>query len=289
MEAECGALKHQRVRWRRCGNALRRDQHRWRVCPEPPAAYLHEQVRVSLTIPDETPCPFCAYLVGDAEALFVSRGPRVSILLNPRQYERGALLVIPNQHVRSLVDTTDEQFLAVQLEARRMARLLIRHFGATGVNVFQNTGVHAGQTVAHYHVHVVPRYPTSDPAKRFREADYAVAPIEQLREIAAKLNAPRDAYLDSLVPDPLIDREASRNPKPWLAALGIWTVAGLGALWRIVSAAGDAPWSSSTAYAVLSLGMLAGGVALATKRRRILVFGLMTSLVLFAASVVLTF
>lgn len=242
---------------------------------------------MSLTLPDEHRCPFCAYLAGESEAVFVSRGPKVSILLNPRQYERGALLVIPNLHVRSLVDATNEQFLAVQFEARRMARLLIKHFGATGVNVFQNAGVHAGQTVAHYHVHVVPRYPASEPARRFREADYAVTPVEQLRALAAELNAPKNAYLESF--DPLLDREYSRNPKTWRAALGIWTVAGLASLWRIVSAAGDASWSSSTAYVVLTLGMLAGGVAMATKRRPILVFGVAASLVLFAVSIVLTF
>ena len=249
--------------------------------------FLHQQVRVSLVLPEQSPCPFCAYLAGESEAVFVSRGPKVSIMLNPRQYERGALLVIPNLHVRSLVDTTNEQFLAVQFEARRMARLLIKHFGATGVNVFQNAGVHAGQTVAHYHVHVIPRYPASEPAKRFQEADYAVTSTEQLRVLAAELNASRNAYLDSL--DPLIDREYSHNPKAWRAALGIWTVSGLAALWRIVSASGEASWSSSTAYVVLTLGMLAGGIAMATKRRAILVFGLAASLVLFAASVVLTF
>ena len=244
-------------------------------------------MRVSLALSEVSPCPFCAYLSGESDAVFVSRGPKISILLNPRQYERGALVVIPNLHVRSLVDATDEQFLAVQLEARRMARLLIRLFGATGVNVFQNAGVHAGQTVAHYHVHVVPRYPTSEPAKRFREADYAVTPVEQLRALAAELNAPLNAYLDSL--EPLIDREYSRNPKAWRAALGIWTVAGLATLGRIVSAAGEASWSSSTAYVVLSLGMLVGGIAMAAKRRPVLVFGLAASLVLFAASLVLTF
>jgi histidine triad (HIT) family protein len=242
---------------------------------------------VSLSLPDDSPCPFCARLSGESEAVFVSRGPKVSILLNPRQYERGALLVIPNAHVRSLVDATNEQFLAVQMEARRMARLLIDHLGATGVNVFQNAGVDAGQTVAHYHVHVVPRYPDSEPAKRFREADYAVTPREKLQAVAAELNAPKNAYFASL--DPLIDREYARHPKVWRAAVGIWTVAGLATLWRVVSAAGEAAWSSSPAYVIFTLGMLAGGAAMATKRRPVLVFGLAASLVLFAASVMLTF
>lgn len=154
---------------------------------------------MALAILDHSPCPFCAYLDAASEAVFVTRGPTVSIMLNPRQYERGALLVIPNVHARSLIDATDEQFFAVQFEARRMARLLVSRLGATGVNVFQNAGVTAGQTVPHYHVHVVPRYPDSDPAKRFREADYAITAPEQLRERAAVLNAPINAELDSEV------------------------------------------------------------------------------------------
>jgi diadenosine tetraphosphate (Ap4A) HIT family hydrolase len=121
----------------------------------------------------------------------VSRGSRVSVLVNPRQYERGALLVIPNEHVTTLVDATDELFLAVQLEARRMARILIERLGASGLNVFQNAGIRAGQTVAHYHVHVVPRYAASEPSRRFREADYDVAPLKQLQELAAQLDEPR--------------------------------------------------------------------------------------------------
>lgn len=148
-----------------------------------------------LELPRSSPCPFCDYLCDTAEAVFVSRGDKVSVLLNPRQYERGALLVIPNQHWSTLLDVSAEEFLAVQLEARRMAGLLVHHLGATGVNVFQNAGVSAGQTVAHYHVHVVPRYPSSDPARRFREADYEITPKEQLEPLAETLNQPRNIVL----------------------------------------------------------------------------------------------
>src|SRR5690606_31855282 len=144
-----------------------------------------EQIPVSLILPDHPSCPFCAYLSGERETVFVLRGQKVSVFLNPRQYERGALLVITNTHVDSLIHATDEQFVAMQLEARRMARALVDQLGATGVNVFQNAGVHAGQTVSHYHLHVVPRYPDSEPSKRFREADYPVTPTDHLRSLAA--------------------------------------------------------------------------------------------------------
>lgn len=140
-----------------------------------------------ILLPDATHCPFCDYLRGSASAVFVARDETVSVLLNPRQYERGALLVIPNRHVATLIDAADDEFLAVQLEARRMAALLVRKLDAQGINVYQNAGSHAGQTVAHYHVHVVPRYKESDPRKQFREADFEITPREQLEALADRI------------------------------------------------------------------------------------------------------
>lgn len=143
-----------------------------------------------LNIPVLEPCPFCEYLAGAAPCAFVSRGRIVSAFLNIRQYERGALLVVPNQHVETIVTAGEEQVLEAYREARRLAAVLVERLGATGVNVFQNNGREAGQTVPHYHVHVVPRYASSDPARRFREADFEPAPEAELAALATLLGSP---------------------------------------------------------------------------------------------------
>jgi diadenosine tetraphosphate (Ap4A) HIT family hydrolase len=52
------------------------------------------------------------------------------------------------------------------------------------MNVFQNNGSKAGQHEPHFHVHVVPRYKTSDPNRRFLQRDYDVISIEEQRAIA---------------------------------------------------------------------------------------------------------
>lgn len=77
--------------------------------------------------------------------------------------------------------------MAVHREARRIASLLVERLGATGVNVFQNHGRKAGQTVPHYHVHVVPRYPSSNPAGNFREAEFDHTPRADMQALAAAL------------------------------------------------------------------------------------------------------
>jgi len=139
---------------------------------------------MSLQIPSLDPCPFCEYLSGAAACAFVWRGPVASAFLNPRQYERGALLVVANAHVPVLTTATDEQATEVARLVRRVSLALESALDPIGLNVFQNNGVLSGQTVPHYHVHVVPRYPHSERGRLFREQDFEVTPLSQLEGIA---------------------------------------------------------------------------------------------------------
>jgi histidine triad (HIT) family protein len=113
--------------------------------------------------------------------------------VNLRQYEKGALLVIPGRHASTVVDLPLDIIAMLHTEAALLGRALIRAFGATGLNIFQNNGPDAGQHVAHFHVHVVPRYPGSDPTKIYLQGDFEPSPIGELQEIAARV---RDALCE---------------------------------------------------------------------------------------------
>jgi len=109
--------------------------------------------------------------------------------MNRAQFERGAALVIPNAHVTSLLELDRATLTAVFEEAQRVATAMVRAFGAVGLNMFQNNGINAGQTVSHYHVHLVPRYPTSQPERIFRAVELLQTPVAELAEIAGELRA----------------------------------------------------------------------------------------------------
>jgi histidine triad (HIT) family protein len=144
---------------------------------------------MSLHLPELEPCPFCAYLAGSAPCAFVSRGAVVSTFMNRTQYERGAVLVVPNRHVESMVAADADLVAAVYREVHRIASAMVRVLRPVGLSVFQNTGAVAGQTVPHFHVHVLPRYPDSDPARRFREAEFAHTPPPLLEALAGELRS----------------------------------------------------------------------------------------------------
>jgi histidine triad (HIT) family protein len=139
--------------------------------------------------PTHAGCPFCDYLSGAARCAFVTRSPLVSSFLNRAQFERGAVLLVPNRHLESLLELDRALMVAVYSEAQRVARAMIGGLGAAGLNMFQNNGIHAGQSVSHFHVHLVPRYETSVPWRRFHEGDLPRTPLDELDAIAALLRS----------------------------------------------------------------------------------------------------
>jgi diadenosine tetraphosphate (Ap4A) HIT family hydrolase/limonene-1,2-epoxide hydrolase len=136
-----------------------------------------------------TTCSFCEDLDGSRDCAFVARNDDVAAIVNERQYERGAMLVIPTRHRESILDITEAELEAVYLLAKHLAEAAAQALDAVGMNVFQNNGTNAGQTEPHFHVHVVPRYPHSDPSRRFQRADYDVISLAEQQAIATLIRS----------------------------------------------------------------------------------------------------
>ncbi len=142
---------------------------------------------MALTLAIAADCGFCEYIAGTRECAFVRRGPLVSSLVNRTQYEAGAVLVIPNRHLSTVLDLDAETLAAANLEAQAVSRALVEGFGATGINLFQNNGIDANQHYPHYHLHVVPRHPGSDPTRIYQEHEFVRISLAEQREIAERI------------------------------------------------------------------------------------------------------
>lgn len=145
---------------------------------------------MAIRLPTVATCGFCEYIGGTRECGFVRRGPLVSSLVNRTQYETGALLIIPNRHLSTVLDLDAPTLAAVGIEAQLLGRALVERFEATGISIFQNNGIDANQHHPHYHMHVVPRYPGSDPTRIYSQSDFKPISIAQQRELAARIAAP---------------------------------------------------------------------------------------------------
>ena len=103
-------------------------------------------------------CLFCNIVAGEIPSTKVHEDEQTLAFMDVNPGARGHLLVIPREHVADLHEIGDADLAAVARTARTMATKVMDRLGAAGVNIVQNNGRAAWQSVFHYHVHVLPRY-----------------------------------------------------------------------------------------------------------------------------------
>ncbi len=104
-------------------------------------------------------CEFCELLVS-GEARWVARESDAVAFapLPPDEFAPGHTLVVPRRHAVGVHDADEDDVLAVCALVRRVSRAMVSALGASGVVVLNASGPNSGQTVAHLHFHVVPRW-----------------------------------------------------------------------------------------------------------------------------------
>ena len=71
---------------------------------------------------------------------------------------KGHALILPREHAENLYDLPRESASEVMVLAQKMAATLVEKLRCDGLNLVQNNGEAAGQTVRHFHLHLIPRY-----------------------------------------------------------------------------------------------------------------------------------
>jgi histidine triad (HIT) family protein len=107
-------------------------------------------------MPDD--CIFCKIIAGELPAQKVFEDDQTVAFMDIAPATRGHLLVIPRTHSRNLLEITAEDLAAVAATAQRMAQRINERLSPDGINLHNACGAAAGQTVFHFHMHVIPRY-----------------------------------------------------------------------------------------------------------------------------------
>jgi len=102
-------------------------------------------------------CIFCKIISGEFSAHKIFEDNRfIAILdINPAAY--GHTLIIPKEHFAELHDVSGEYAREFLPFTQKIARAVLDATNAEGFNIVQNNGTAAGQTVKHFHAHIVPR------------------------------------------------------------------------------------------------------------------------------------
>lgn len=93
------------------------------------------------------------------------------VILDRFPSNEGHMLVIPKCHATDLFSISKEDYAHVMGVAHQMAQQVKKIVGAQGVNILQNNGKAAEQSVFHLHVHVIPRYEKDDVTIRWGQQE----------------------------------------------------------------------------------------------------------------------
>jgi histidine triad (HIT) family protein len=141
-------------------------------------------------IPPEQ-CIFCKIVRKEAPAHVVRDDARALVFMDLFPAADGHVLVIPKRHAVNLLDCDDADLAAIGPLSRRVAQAMRKVFAPDGIGVFQLNGAAAGQTVFHYHLHLIPRRKgeplalhgraQGDPAKLASNAARLAEVLEEIR------------------------------------------------------------------------------------------------------------
>ena len=103
-------------------------------------------------------CIFCkiANVEIPSATLYEDEDFRVILDLGPAS--KGHALILPKTHAANIYEISDEMAAKAMVLAKKMASKLTEVLNCDGFNIVQNNGEAAGQTVFHFHMHLIPRY-----------------------------------------------------------------------------------------------------------------------------------
>ncbi len=103
-------------------------------------------------------CIFCKIANGDIPSATLYEDEEFRVILDLGPASKGHALILPKEHYPNLYELPDELAGKAILLAKKMAVKMTKALDCDGFNVVQNNGEPAGQTVFHFHMHLIPRY-----------------------------------------------------------------------------------------------------------------------------------
>lgn len=103
-------------------------------------------------------CIFCKIANGEIPSQTLYEDDEFRVILDLGPATKGHALILPKEHYANLYELPDETAEKVMKLAKKMITRMTDKLGCEGFNLVQNNGDLAGQTVFHFHMHLIPRY-----------------------------------------------------------------------------------------------------------------------------------
>ena len=103
-------------------------------------------------------CIFCKLANGVFETNTLYVDDQFRVIFDASPATKGHVLIIPKEHYANAFEMPEDLIADAYKLAKKIATALKEITGCDGINILQNNGEVAGQTVFHFHIHIIPRY-----------------------------------------------------------------------------------------------------------------------------------
>ena len=103
-------------------------------------------------------CIFCKIANGEIPSSTIYADDLFRVILDLSPATKGHALILPKKHMANIFEMDEETAEKVFVLASRIAKAMKEALNCDGLNIVQNNGEIAGQTVFHFHMHIIPRY-----------------------------------------------------------------------------------------------------------------------------------
>ena len=103
-------------------------------------------------------CIFCKIIAGEIPCATVYEDEDFKVIMDIAPAAKGHAVILSKKHCANLFELDDDTAAKGLLVARKVAKAMQAELNCDGMNLLQNNGEAAGQTVFHFHMHLIPRY-----------------------------------------------------------------------------------------------------------------------------------
>jgi len=146
----------------------------------------HNAEKGGLFIMKKDDCIFCKLANGDIPTNALYEDDIVKVIFDLGPATRGHVLVVPKEHFDNIFSMDEKTAGHVFAVASKIAKFLNDELGCDGMNLLQNNGEIAGQTVNHFHLHLIPRYEGDGLNLNWPQQEISAEQLEEIRQSIKK-------------------------------------------------------------------------------------------------------
>ncbi len=126
-------------------------------------------------------CIFCKIANGEIPAKTIYEDEEFRVILDLSPATKGHALILPKQHFANIYEIPEELAAKAMKLAKKMAIQMTEKLHADGFNIIQNNNEIAGQTVFHFHIHLIPRYAQDHQNINWQQTSPSAEELEEIK------------------------------------------------------------------------------------------------------------